>query len=103
MNDETKQQIQTLIASSKVFLFMKGVPDMPQCGFSAKVVGILNQLGVEFKSFNILEDETIRAGIKEFSNWPTLPQLYVNQKFIGGSDITGQMAESGELQKLLAE
>ena len=101
MIDEVKNRIQDMVNSSKVFLFMKGVPEMPQCGFSARVAGILNHLNVDFKSFDVLSDEDIRQGIKEFSNWPTIPQLYVNGKFIGGSDIVAQMQESGELQKLL--
>ncbi len=103
MEDAIKTKIQTLINSSKVFLFMKGIPDMPQCGFSSRVVGILNHLNVEFNSFDVLEDDNIREGIKDFSNWPTIPQLYINGKFIGGCDITMQMSESGDLQKLLIE
>ncbi len=83
---------------------MKGIPDMPQCGFSSRVVGILRECGIEdFGSFDVLSDDSIREGIKEFSNWPTIPQLYINGKFIGGSDICSQMFEGGELQKLLAK
>jgi monothiol glutaredoxin len=101
MEEIIKNKIQGLIDSSKVFLFMKGIPDMPQCGFSSRVVGILREVGVEFASFDVLSDDSIREGIKEFSNWPTIPQLYINGKFIGGSDICSQMMENGELKKLL--
>lgn len=102
MEEQLKNKIQELINSSNVFLFMKGIPAMPQCGFSARVAGILQHLGIEFKSFDVLSDEEVRQGIKEFSNWPTIPQLYIDGKFIGGSDIAAQMAESGDLQKLLS-
>ena len=101
MTNETKSRIQEMINNNDVFLFMKGTPDMPQCGFSSQVVFILNKLKVKFNSFDILEDDSIRQGVKEFSSWPTLPQLYIKQKFIGGCDITIQLYESGELQKLL--
>ena len=101
MEEKLKQQIQEMIDSSKVFLFMKGTPEEPECGFSAKVVEILKNNKTEFKSFNILSNEDIRQGIKEFSNWPTLPQLYIDGKFVGGCDIVVQMGESGELKKLL--
>ena len=103
MDETIKTKIQTLIDSSKVFLFMKGIPDMPQCGFSSRVVAILRELNIEFESFDVLEDDCIREGIKDFSNWPTIPQLYINGKFVGGCDITMQMSESGDLQKLLSE
>jgi len=103
MNDELKQKIEKLITDNKVFLFMKGDPDMPQCGFSSQVVFVLNQLGADIKHFNILLDDEMRQGIKDFSNWPTLPQLFINGKFVGGCDITLQMHESGELKKLLEE
>ena len=102
MEETTKNKIQELIDSKKVFVFIKGIPDMPQCGFSSRVVGILREIGVnDFGSFDVLSDDSIRGGIKEFSNWPTIPQLYINGKFIGGSDIGAQMFESGELKKLL--
>ena len=99
LNDETKKRIDDLIASHKVFLFMKGNTMFPQCGFSARVVHALKQLDIEFETFNVLEDEDIRQGIKTYSNWPTIPQLYVNKEFIGGCDIVEQLAESGELKK----
>ncbi|MDF3819020.1 Grx4 family monothiol glutaredoxin [Leptospira sp. 96542] len=99
MEQELKDKIETLIKSNKVFLFMKGTPEMPQCGFSAGVVGVLKQLNVNFSSFNVLSDMKIREGIKEFTNWPTIPQLYINGEFVGGHDITVQMANSGELVK----
>jgi len=101
MEEELKKRIEELINSKKVFLFMKGVPDTPECGFSMKVVEVLRELNVDFESFNIFEDEDIRQGIKEYANWPTIPQLYIDGKFIGGCDIVVQMDESKELQKLL--
>ena len=103
MEETTKQKITEIIKSSKVFLFLKGTPENPQCGFSFRVVEILNQLNVEFKSFNVLSDNDMREGIKEYANWPTIPQLYINGKFIGGCDITEELFNSGELQKLLEE
>ena len=101
MDETLKNRIEDMIKSKKVFLFMKGTPEMPQCGFSAKVTEILQELKAEFDSFDVLSDESIRQGIKEFANWPTIPQLYVNGKFIGGCDIIEQMNTSGELQKLV--
>ena len=95
------EQIQGLLASSKVVLFMKGNSQMPQCGFSANSVAILKHLGVGFNTFNILNDPEIRQGLKEFSNWPTYPQLYVNGKLLGGNDIITEMYKSGELQDYL--
>jgi len=90
------------IEKHKVMLYMKGSPDFPQCGFSANTVNILRACGVEdIGSVNVLEDPDVRQGIKEFSNWPTIPQLYVNGEFIGGSDIVTEMYQSGELQKIL--
>jgi monothiol glutaredoxin len=82
-------------------LFMKGSPQFPQCGFSARAVAILNELGAKFSSFNIFDDEEIRQGIKEYGNWPTIPQLYIDKKLVGGSDIMLEMYESGELKDLL--
>ncbi|TGL56756.1 Grx4 family monothiol glutaredoxin [Leptospira kemamanensis] len=99
MEQELKDKIESLIKSEKVFLFMKGTPEMPQCGFSAGVVSTLKQQGIPFGSFNVLSDMKIREGIKEFTNWPTIPQLYINGEFVGGHDITVQMAQSGELKK----
>ncbi len=97
------KQIQNEINSNDVVLFMKGTAVFPQCGFSAAVVQVLGQLGVKFKGVNILDDDAVRQGIKEFSNWPTIPQLYVKGEFIGGCDIVREMYTSGELQDLLAE
>ena len=95
-----KDLIKKDISENKVVLYMKGTKNFPMCGFSSLVCQILNKLDVEFKDINILEDETLRQAIKEFSNWPTIPQLYVNGEFIGGSDIVKQLYESGELTKL---
>lgn len=97
-----QERIQQQVGSHSVVLYMKGTPDFPQCGFSANVVRILGACGVEdMFTVNVLEDPEIRQGIKEFANWPTIPQLYVNGEFIGGSDILTEMYRSGELQKLL--
>lgn len=95
------EKIKQLINSHNIFLFMKGTPESPQCGFSFQVVDILKKLGVEFGSFDVYSDETIRQGVKEFSNWPTYPQLYVSGKLIGGCDIVKELAATGELKKLL--
>lgn len=94
---DLNERIKALINSAPVFLFMKGSPEMPQCGFSANVVAILNHLQVEFKTFDILTDMDIRQGLKEYSNWPTYPQLYVKGQLVGGNDIITEMFESGEL------
>jgi len=99
----TEQTIKDLINSNDVFLFMKGSPDFPQCGFSGQVAQILAYLSLEVGSFNILEDEEIRQGIKDFSNWQTLPQLYIKGEFVGGADIIREMFQSGELQTMLAD
>jgi len=94
--------IKDQVAKNRVVLYMKGSPDFPQCGFSANAVGILRACGVgEFCSVNVLENPDIRQGIKEFANWPTIPQLYVNGEFVGGSDIITEMYQNGELQKML--
>jgi monothiol glutaredoxin len=100
MNPETKNKIEQLTQSSKFFLFMKGTPQEPACGFSHQVVQILNEKSIEFSSFDILSDEDIRQGVKDYANWPTIPQLYVEGKFVGGCDIITQMAQNGELEKL---
>lgn len=100
-SQDLKVQIESLLTSSKVLLFMKGNTDMPQCGFSANSVAILKHLAVPFKTFNILNDADIRQGLKEYSNWPTFPQLYINGKLIGGNDILTEMYKSGELQEYL--
>jgi monothiol glutaredoxin len=97
----TQEQIKEDIKNNPVILFMKGSKLMPLCGFSGRVVAILNQLGANFETRNVLEDDELRQGIKEYSNWPTLPQLYINGEFIGGCDIVMQLHEEGELQKLL--
>ena len=99
MTDQ-KEKISNLISSDDVVLFMKGTPEFPQCGFSANVIGILNYFGVKFTSFNVLEDNELREGIKEFSDWPTIPQIYIKKEFIGGCDILREMAESGEIIEL---
>lgn len=98
---ELKEQIETLLNGSKVVLFMKGNADMPQCGFSANSVAILKHLGVNFSTFNILNDPEIRQGLKEYSNWPTYPQLYVKGQLIGGNDVITEMYKNGELQEFL--
>ena len=95
---EIKTEISKLVNSDKVVLFMKGTPDFPQCGFSAQVVDILNYLGVKFSSFNVLEDNNLREGVKEFSDWPTIPQIYINNEFIGGCDILREMLENNEIE-----
>jgi len=101
MENPVFAEIQAYIDSSPVFLFMKGTPMFPQCGFSARVVQILKHAGAPFKSANVLENPEIRDGIKEFSNWPTIPQLYIKGEFIGGCDIVTEMYQTGELQTLL--
>ena len=100
MSDATKT-IQDTVEQNRVVLFMKGTKNFPQCGFSSRAVEILKKCGAEFKDVNVLSDPAIRQGVKEFSNWPTIPQIYIGGKFVGGSDILNEMYESGELQKLL--
>lgn len=102
MDSATQQRIETLIASSPVFVFMKGNKLMPQCGFSNNVVQILTSLAIPFETFDVLSDMEVRQGIKEFSEWPTIPQVYVKGEFIGGSDILIEMYNSGELREKLA-
>ena len=99
MDTEIKNKIAEYVNSNRVFLFMKGTPKQPMCGFSAGVVQALNQLSIGYESFNVFDDESVRQGIKDYANWPTIPQLYVDGEFIGGHDIVMQMAQSGELQK----
>ena len=101
MNETTKNKIEELIKNDDVCLFMKGTPDVPQCGFSLAISNILKHLKVNFKGINVLEDGEIREGIKQYSDWPTIPQLYVKTKFVGGCDIVKEMFEKGELKKLL--
>ena len=99
---DTKQRIKDQVTGNPVVLYMKGTPQAPQCGFSALAVQVLNACGVsEFAAVNVLADAEIRQGIKEYANWPTVPQLYINGEFVGGSDIMREMYQSGELQKLL--
>lgn len=98
---DVKVRIENLLNENKIVLFMKGTQQFPQCGFSARATAILQDMGVPFKDVNVLEDEEIRSGIKEFGNWPTIPQLYVNKKLIGGSDIMMEMYQAGELQSLI--
>ena len=98
---EINEKIKNLIKDNEVCLFMKGTPDAPQCGFSMAVTNVLKHLNVNFKGINVLEDEDLRQGIKEFSDWPTIPQLYVKKEFIGGCDIVKEMFEKGELKELL--
>ena len=97
MDDQLRKRITDTITRDRIMLFMKGNPAMPQCGFSAAVVGILKQVGVPFGSFNILADQDIRDGLKEYSSWPTFPQLYVDGKLVGGCDIVRELAARGEL------
>lgn len=99
---DTVERIESLLKSSKIILFMKGNSEMPQCGFSANTVAILKHLGKSFATFDILQDMEIRQGLKEYSNWPTFPQLYYAGKLVGGNDIITEMFESGDLQKMLA-
>ena len=101
MDSQTKSRIEELIQSTPIFVFMKGNKLMPQCGFSNNVVQILNSLGMSFETFDVLSDMEIRQGIKEFSEWPTIPQVYVNGEFIGGSDILIEMYNSGALKEKL--
>ena len=100
LKDALKTRIDNEIASEAVVLFMKGTPVFPQCGFSAAVVGVLSHLGVKFRGVNVLEDDSIREGIKTYSDWPTIPQLYVKGEFVGGCDIIREMYESGELTEM---
>lgn len=98
---DVKAKIENLLNANKIVLFMKGTSQFPMCGFSAKATAILQDLGVEFKDVNVLDDEEIRQGIKDYGNWPTVPQLYVNKKLVGGSDIMMEMYQAGELQTLI--
>ena len=101
MNEEIKNLIQNQIKNNDVCLFMKGTPDAPQCGFSMAVSNMLKILEVNFKGINVLEDQSLREGIKVFSDWPTIPQLYIKEEFVGGCDIVKEMYENGELANLL--
>jgi monothiol glutaredoxin len=101
--EDVLKKIDSQVANNKVVLFMKGTREMPQCGFSAKVVQILNSYGVDYETVDVLADPEIRQGIKEYSQWPTLPQLFIGGKFIGGCDICVEMYESGELEPILKD
>ena len=103
LDEATKTRLDKEIASEDVVLFMKGTPVFPQCGFSAAVVGVLSHIGVKFRGINVLEDDSIREGIKAYSDWPTIPQLYVKGEFVGGCDIIREMFEEGELRPYLDE
>ncbi|WP_404333898.1 Grx4 family monothiol glutaredoxin [Sphingomonas sp. MMS12-HWE2-04] len=103
MTDEVQDRIQNLVDANDVLLFMKGSPLFPQCGFSSRAIAILNHLGVAFESVDVLQDQGVRQGIKAFSDWPTIPQLYVKGEFVGGSDIMMEMYESGELAQLMSD
>ena len=103
MDDQTKNLIQNNIENNDVCLFMKGTPDAPQCGFSMAVSNILKILEVKFQGVNVLENQNLREGIKTFSDWPTIPQLYIKKEFVGGCDIVKEMYENGELKKVLEE
>ena len=97
----TPEELQSLVDDHPLVLFMKGTPVFPQCGFSAAVVGVLSHLGVKFRGVNVLEDDNIREGIKVYSDWPTIPQLYVKGEFVGGCDIVREMYETGELTEMM--
>ena len=99
MSEEIQNEIKSRVENNRIILFMKGTREMPECGFSARVVQILNTLGVRYETVNVLKNEEIRQGIKEFSNWPTIPQLYIDGNFIGGCDICEVMFRSGELEQ----
>lgn len=101
MAPEIKQRIEDLINSNKVFVFMKGTKLMPQCGFSNNVVQILNVMGVSYETYDVLDDPEVRQGIKEYSNWPTIPQVYLNGEFVGGCDIMIELYQNNELQQML--
>jgi len=103
LQDQTSARIGEIVTGSDVVLFMKGTPYFPQCGFSSKAVAILEHLEVEFASVDVLQDQEVRQGIKAFSDWPTIPQLYVKGEFVGGSDIMTEMFEAGELAQLLSD
>ena len=103
MTDDARSRIDSTVNGNDVVLFMKGTPLSPQCGFSSRAVAILEHLGVEYASVDVLQDQAVRQGIKEYSDWPTIPQLYVKGEFIGGSDIMMEMYENGELSQLLQD
>jgi len=100
---EIKERIEQILGENKVVLFMKGSPQFPQCGFSARAAAILHEIGVKYHSVDVIQDAEVRQGIKEFGNWPTIPQLYCNKELVGGSDIMMEMFESGELKTLISK
>ena len=100
---DMSERIRNDIESNDILIYMKGTPEMPQCGFSAAVIEVFNELGVKYNTRNVLADPAVRNGIKEFSNWPTIPQIYLKGKFLGGCDIVTEMAERGELQQVVQE
>jgi monothiol glutaredoxin len=103
LSPKTKTRIETMLKENPIFLFMKGTPHAPMCGFSARAVAILNELNAKFGTFDVLSDNEIREGIKAFGQWPTIPQLYIKGKLVGGSDIMMEMYETGELKQLLSD
>ncbi|MEL7541386.1 MAG: Grx4 family monothiol glutaredoxin [Pseudomonadota bacterium] len=103
MSDETQTSIDNAVKGNDVLLFMKGTPTFPQCGFSSVVVQVLDYLGVEYQAVNVLDDQNVREGIKAYSDWPTIPQLYVKGEFVGGCDIIKEMFEAGELKDYMSE
>ena len=103
MNENVNEKIKELLQKNEVCLFMKGTPEVPQCGFSMAVSNVLKHLGVDFKGVNVLENNEVREGIQKFSDWPTIPQLYIKGEFIGGCDIVKEMFDKGDLQKKFAE
>jgi len=102
MSDSVAQQIDQVVKNNDIVLFMKGTPDFPQCGFSQRVAGILNSYEIPFSAVNVLLNNEVREGIKAYSDWPTIPQLYINAEFVGGCDIVSEMHDAGELEELLA-
>lgn len=103
MSEEMMKRIKDQVENNKIMIYMKGTPDMPMCGFSAKTVSLFHSYGVPFESANVLEDDDLRQSIKQFSNWPTIPQVYINGQFVGGSDICNELHMSGELKKMAEE
>lgn len=101
MNKDTKSKIEEMINSGDVVVFMKGNPDFPQCGFSANVIGLLDHLNVKYTSYDVLQDDLLRQGIKDYSDWPTIPQIYIKNEFIGGCDILNELVTSGEIEEIL--
>tara|TARA_B100000989_G_C19450606_1_gene431585 strand:- start:676 stop:1008 length:333 start_codon:yes stop_codon:yes gene_type:complete len=101
MSKDTKNKIEEMINSGDVVVFMKGNPDFPQCGFSANVIGLLDHLNVKYTSYDVLQDDLLRQGIKDYSDWPTIPQVYIKNEFIGGCDILNELVTSGEIEEIL--